>query len=91
MVNITLFSQIIKRLNRSSFNKLVKKRQTDKHNKGFNSWTHLVSMLFCQFSKSQSVRDISNGLRSATGNLNHLGVEKAPSKSTLSYQNKRRD
>src|SRR5699024_9548003 len=26
-----------------------------------------------------------------TGNLNHLGVEKAPSKSTLSYQNKRRD
>src|SRR5690606_12100302 len=91
MVNITLFSQIIQKLNRSSFNKLVKKRQTDKHNKGFNSWTHLVPMLFCQFSKSQSVRDISNGLRSATGNLNHLGVEKAPSKSTLSYQNKRRD
>jgi len=51
----------------------------------------LVSMLFCQFSKSQSVRVISNGLRSATGNLNHLGVEKAPSKSTLSYQNKWRD
>lgn len=91
MVNITLFSQIIQKLNRSSFNKLVKNRQTDKHNKGFNSWTHLVSMLFCQFSKSQSVRDISNGLRSATGNLNHLGVEKAPSKSTLSYQNQRRD
>ena len=48
-------------------------------------------MLFCQFAKSQSVRDISNGLRSATGNLNHLGVQKAPSKSTISYQNKRRD
>jgi hypothetical protein len=48
-------------------------------------------MLFCQFSKSQSVRDISNGLRSATGNLNHLGVEIAPSKSNLSYQNARRD
>ena len=91
MLNITLFSQIIQKLNRSSFNKLVKNRQTDKHNKGLNSWTHLVSMLFCQFSKSQSVRDISNGLRSATGNLNHLGVEKAPSKSTLSYQNQRRD
>lgn len=48
-------------------------------------------MLFCQFAKSQSVRDISNGLRSATGNLNHLGVERAPSKSTISYQNKHRD
>ncbi len=91
MANITLFSQIINKLNRSSFNKLVKEKKTDKHAKGFNSWTHLVSMLFCQFAKSQSVRDISNGLRSATGNLNHLGVAKAPSKSTVSYQNKRRD
>lgn len=91
MTNITLFSQIIKKLDRSSFNKLVQEKQTDKHAKGFNSWTHLVSMLFCQFAKSQSVRDISNGLRSATGNLNHLGVQKAPSKSTVSYQNQRRD
>lgn len=46
---------------------------------------------FSHFAKSQSVRDISNGLRSATGNLNHLGVEKAPSKSSISYQNKNRD
>lgn len=91
MANISLFSQIIKKLDRSSFNKLVKDKQTDKHSKGFNSWMHLVSMLFCQFAKSQSVRDISNGLRSATGNLNHLGVQKAPSKSTVSYQNQRRD
>lgn len=88
---VTLFAQIICKLNRKMFTKLVKEKQTDKYQKGFNSWTHLVSMLFCQFAKSQSVRDISNGLRSATGNLNHLGVETAPSKSTLSYQNKRRD
>jgi hypothetical protein len=91
MSNISLFSQIISKLDRSKFNKLVDFRQTDKHNKGYNSWTHLVSMLFCQFAKSLSVRDISNGLRSATGNLNHLGVQKAPSKSSISYQNKNRD
>ena len=91
MTNITLFSQIISKLDRRSFNKLVDERKTDKHQKGFTSWTHLVSMLFCQFAKSQSVRDISNGLRSATGNLNHMGVDRAPSKSTVSYQNKRRD
>lgn len=48
-------------------------------------------MLFSQFAKSQSVRDISNGLKSATGNLNHLGIETAPSKSTVSYQNAKRD
>jgi len=90
MANVTLFSQIISKLDRNIFKKIVKDKQSDKHQKGYNSWTHLVSMLFCQFAKSQSVRDISNGLRSATGNLNHLGVQKAPSKSSISYQNKHR-
>jgi len=90
MPNINLFSQIISQLDRNSFNRFVNKYQTDKHEKGYNSWTHFVAMLFCQFAKSQSVRDISNGLRSATGNLNHLGIQKAPSKSSISYQNKHR-
>lgn len=91
MSNVTLFSQIIQKIDRPLFNKLVAFKQTDKGCKGFDSWTHLVSMLFCHFAKSTSVRDISNGLRSATGNLNHLGVKRAPSKSSLSYQNGRRD
>ena len=90
MSNITLFSQIIKRLDRRKFDKLVKERNSDKHQKGYTSWIHLVSMLFCQFAKSQSLRDISYGLKSATGNLNHLGISKAPSKSTIGYQNKHR-
>ncbi len=75
----------LKKIDRSVFKKLVEKHHSDK-----DSWTHLVSMLFCYFAKSTSVRDISNGLRSATGNLNHLGVIKAPSKSSISYQNKHR-
>lgn len=91
MTNVTLFSQIISLIDRSSFNQLVKKHNSNKHQKGYDSWTHLVAMLFCQFAKSQSVRDISNGLRSATGNLNHLGVQSAPSKSSVSYQNKNRN
>jgi hypothetical protein len=90
MTNLTLFAQIIGKLDKNKFNKIVSQKGSDKHSKGCSSWTHLVMMLFCQFAKSQSVRDISNGLRSATGNLNHLGVNKAPSKSTISYQNKNR-
>jgi hypothetical protein len=91
MSNITLFGQIIQKLDRSIFNKLVKDHKTDKYEKGFNSWSHLVSMLFCHLAKSKSLRDISNGLRSATGNLNHLGNVHAPTKSNLGYQNKHRD
>ena len=36
MTNVTLFSQIISKLDRSKFNKLVKEKQTDKHQKGFS-------------------------------------------------------
>jgi hypothetical protein len=91
MTNITLFAQITSKFDRYQFNRLVKEENSDKFNKGLNSWTHFISMIFCQFSKSNSLGDISNGLRSATGNLNHLGVRKAPSKSSISYQNKHRN
>lgn len=89
-IKLTLFAQIVKFIDRNTFNSLVRKHDTDYGNKGFDSWTHLLSMVFCHFAKSCSVRDISNGLNSATGNLNHLGIKKAPSKSSISYQNKRR-
>ena len=88
MSKISLFGQITQKLDRSIFNQLVKEHKTDKHQKEFNSWSHLTSMLFCHFAKSQSLRDISNGLRSAIGNLNHLGNVHPPTKSNLSYQNK---
>jgi hypothetical protein len=48
-------------------------------------------MVFLHFSKSNSLREISNGLKSATGNLNHLGVKRAPEKSSLCYINQKRD
>lgn len=86
----TLFSQVLSTLSRGSFGKLVDKHETDKHEKGLDSWTHLVSMLFMQFANVNTLRDICNGLRSATGDLNHFGVEAAPKKSALSYRNKHR-
>ncbi|MDQ3022502.1 MAG: DUF4372 domain-containing protein, partial [Bacteroidota bacterium] len=57
--NITLLAQIINNLNRDPFNSIVKKYDTDKHSKGINSWTHLVSMLFCQLAKANSLREIT--------------------------------
>ena len=90
MVNVTLFSQIIQKIDKNIFENLVHKYNSDKYQKGMNSWTHLIFMLFAQFGKINSLRDISNGLRSTTGNLNHFGIKSAPSKSSLSYQNKNR-
>ena len=86
----TLFSQVLGIIDRNSFDQLVDQYDTDKHAKGLDSWTHLVSMLFMQFAHIDTLRDICNGLRSATGNLNHFGIDSAPSKSGLSYRNKHR-
>lgn len=91
MANFTLFSQIIQKIERTVFKRSVKAHQSDKHNKGMNTWTHLCSMLFCHFSKANSLREICNGLKSTTGNLNHIGVHKAPPKSTLAYANEHRN
>jgi len=90
MIKISLFSQITKLIPRSIFSEIVKRYDSDKYSKGIDSWTHLISMLFCHLGHANSVRDISNGLRSITGNINHLGCRKAPSKSSVSYVNEHR-
>ena len=89
--NVSLFNQVLALIQRKDVAQAVKDHSSDKHSKGITTWTHLVSMLFMQFAGANSLRDISNGLRSATGNLSHLGINKAPSKSSLSYLNKHRD
>lgn len=89
-IKVSLFSQILGLIDRDIFHTIVNKYKADKYSKGINSWTHLISMLFMQLANANSLRDISNGLRSATGNLNHLGIKKAPSKSTMSYINEHR-
>ena len=90
MIKLTLLSQITSLLPRHLFHDIVNKYQSDKYSKGIDSWTHMISMLFCQLGHAESVRDISNGLRSITGNIHHLGCSKAPSKSTVSYVNAHR-
>jgi hypothetical protein len=48
-----------------------------------------VSMLFCQFGRAHSLREIEQGLRSCEGKLSHLGIE-VLGRSSLSYANAHR-
>ena len=91
MTNITLFAQAIGKLPKEKIRKIIRESGTDKHCKGYDTWSQFVSMMFSQFSNCDSVRDISNGLNSANGNLNHLGIARAPSKSTIAYRNAHRN
>lgn len=91
MINLTLFSQVLQTIPRQLFQKVVQQHKSDKFSKGIDSWNHFVSMLFCHLGKVNSLRDISNGMKVAGGNLNHLGVSRAACKSSISYVNANRD
>jgi hypothetical protein len=68
---------------------MVKETKSERHARGFSSWSQFVSMLFCQLGRAHSLREISGGLRSCEGKLKHLGIT-APSHSTLAYANEHR-
>lgn len=89
MAKITLFVLIIQVLPKDLIKSLIKEHGTDKHSKGFNTWSKLVSMIYCKFAYCVSLSEISNGLHSANGNPSHLGMLRAPSKSSITYQNEK--
>ena len=92
MQNLTLFAQLVNELiDKIAFSQIVSKRESDKGCKGFDTWSQFIWMLFCHLGGCRSIRDIAHVLESITGNLNHLGMSKAPSKSTVAYQNQHRD
>jgi hypothetical protein len=86
----SLFSQLLQHFPRTRFAALVKKHGAERHAKGFSCWTQFVAMLFCQLAHADSLREICNGLRCCLGKLKHIGIDKAPNKSTLSYANEKR-
>lgn len=85
-----IFNQILQLLPRYRFERLVKERSAEKHAKRFKCWDQLVAVLFLQLSKSCSLTEVCRGLRTCVGKLIHLGISKAPGKSTLAYANKHR-
>jgi len=86
----SLFNQLLQHFPRTEFAALVRKHGAERRSKGFTCWTQFVAMLFCQLSHSASLRDICNGLSCSLGKLVHLGINRSPNKSTLSYANEKR-
>ena len=86
----SVFGQMLKLFSRTEFEECVRETKADRHERGFTCWEQFVAMMFCQLGKAQSLRGISQGLASMEGKLNHLGIEAAPARSTLSYANQHR-
>lgn len=86
----SVFSQLLKLFPRADFQTLVRQTRAERHARGFASWDQFVALLFCQLGRAHSLREISQGLRSCEGKLSHLGMRRAPSRSTLGYANEHR-
>ena len=86
----SLFSQILSLFQRPDFARHVRELKTEHRAKGFTSWEQFEAMLFCQLAQARSLREISDGLKSCEGKLQHLGLAQEPKRSTLSYANAHR-
>lgn len=86
----SIFSQILKFFPRSLFDSAVAQHQGDKHAKGMTCWSQFVALLFCHLGGARSLREIIGGLAASEGKLRHLGIDRAPTRSTLAYANQHR-
>lgn len=85
----SMFSQILKLIPRTDFQRIVQQTGAEARSKGLSSWSQFVALLFCQLGRAPSLREIEGGLKSCEGKLVHLGIE-APARSSLSYANAHR-
>lgn len=85
-----LLNQVIKLIPRSLVDRISKAENSDRYVKKFKSFDHLVSMLYCSFSKCSSLRELTTGIQASSNRLSHLGLTCTPRRSTISDANKRR-
>lgn len=85
-----IFSQLLSFIDRNSLKKIINKHQSDRYYKKFDTWHHLVTMLYCSMSGATALRELTTGLLACQNKLIHLGISKIPRRSTISDGNKKR-
>lgn len=80
-----LLAQMLALLPRHLFDASVAAHQGDKGSKGITCWDVFRTMLFAQLSGTDSLREISQGMKTHHGKLLHMGQEWVPNPSSLAY------
>ena len=86
-----IFTQLVKFLDRSKFNRIVIKYEGDKYIKSYTCWNQLLTMMFGQLSNRESLRDLIVAMEAHAGKLYHLGIRKSVTRSNLSKANEQRN
>jgi len=87
----SVFGQLISLIDEGLIGRAVKKCDSDRYTKRFKTKDHLISMLFCSFSKCTSLREISGAMLGLSGKTAGFRLNHIPKRSTLSDANKKRD
>lgn len=87
---ISVLGQLLKLIPKDTFYSIVKEHDADRYVKQFNSWDHMVTMLYGVIQNTGSLRELCSGLSAHYGALTHLGMRSLPRRSTISDANKRR-
>jgi Transposase DDE domain/Domain of unknown function (DUF4372) len=85
-----ILSQIFKNIPKATIEKVVLKHNSNRYYKKLPFRVHVVSLLYGVFSYCNGLRELCEGMLACEGKLTHLGLNKAPSRSTLSDANNRR-
>jgi len=85
-----IFSQLLSFVDKSILSQVKAKHQSDRYYKKFDTWQHLVTMLYCSFSGATSLRELSTGLRAWQNKLVHIGMPSSPKRATISDGNSKR-
>jgi len=85
-----IFTQLLKFIPKDSVVRIARERKADYYSKRFNTYEHLVTMLYSIFNNCNSLREVTTGMLASEQRLKHLGVRYHPRRSTLSDANSRR-
>lgn len=85
-----ILNQLLKFLPRDTIYRIALDNKADHYCKRFNTYEHLVTLLYAIFNKCHSLREVVTGMLAAEQRLSHLGVRYHPRRSTLSDANNRR-
>jgi len=85
-----IFSQLLKYLPRDLVARVARDYRADHYCKRFNSYDHVVTLLYAIFNNCNSLREVTTGMLAWEQRLNHLGMKYFPRRSTLSDANRRR-
>ena len=85
----SIFASVLKPIDRRQFQKVVDRYDGDAYDKSFNSWDHLVALVYAQLAGLDGLRALEAGFNANPQHHYHLGTGKV-ARSTLSDANARR-